>query len=155
MISLPLRRTPVRSVILLCNFWGTFPLLCFLLARNLQKEICNEKSLICILFISSVISCNNKAKQQATKKQEPRDISLGHRIPGSIFLSHFGILDSASKPSTNDTIYCCSPTVEFMELQTGISSSTDRDYAGPLGFLKEDLRKWHEWYDKEYRQKNK
>jgi hypothetical protein len=41
-----------------------------------------------------------------------------------------------------------------MEAYTGIVADVDGDYFGPVGFTKEDLRKWHEWYDKKYGRKN-
>ncbi len=42
-----------------------------------------------------------------------------------------------------------------MERATGIGADVEGDYAGATGFKKQDLQKWHEWYDKEYGQKNK
>jgi hypothetical protein len=115
-----------------------------------------RKSLICILLISSVASCNNKQKQQAAEKQEPkRQISPRHRIPDSILLSHFRILDSAARMPAKDAMYhCCLNSVNFMESYTGIEADVESDYFGATGFKKQDLQKWHEWYDKEYGQKN-
>jgi hypothetical protein len=67
------------------------------------------------------------------------------------FKYHFSILDSVSIRAVNDTVYKCSASVEFMEENTGIEAGIDGDYIGPLGFLKNDLRKWHEWFDKKYK----
>ena len=40
-----------------------------------------------------------------------------------------------------------------MEEETGIKPDVEWDYAGVTGFKKSDLKKWHEWFDKEYGQK--
>jgi len=110
-----------------------------------------------ILFISSAVSCNNKDKQQTAKKQDSkREISLKHTIPESIFLYHLRILDSAVRMPAKDTMYHrCYNSIDFMERATGIGANVEGDYAGATGFKKQDLQKWHEWYDKEYGQKNK
>jgi hypothetical protein len=41
-----------------------------------------------------------------------------------------------------------------MEVYTRIIADVESDYFGPTGFTKEDLRKWHVWYNKKYGQKN-
>jgi len=72
----------------------------FFTTKKLVKgKFVMRKSLICVLFISSVVSC--KGKQQTAKEQESK-----------------------------------------------------REISPTTGFKKQDLQKWHEWYDKEYGQKN-
>lgn len=67
----------------------------------------------------------------------------------STFEYHFRILDSAAKANPKDTAYhCCTPSIKFMEVNTGIESKADGTLLGKLYFTKEDLDKWHKWYNK-------
>jgi hypothetical protein len=106
-----------------------------------------------ILFPVLFTSCDSNGDEKHTvNKQDsiPKKIKI-HRIPEELFLYHFKILDSAAKMPMKDTMYnCCWNSVNFMEEYTGIEADVDGDYAGATGFKKGDLRKWHEWYDKEY-----
>jgi hypothetical protein len=109
-----------------------------------------------ILFISLFASCNNKdgKKQTANQQDSVQKKTVVHRIPAELFLYHFKILDSAARTPLKDTVYHgCGNSVEFMEEYTRIEADVDGDYFGPIGFKKEDLKKWHEWFDKEYEQK--
>lgn len=71
------------------------------------------------------------------------------------FDHHFKILDSLSFCTSADTIYTVKhvESVSFMEKNTKIYSSTSGNFYGRLGFTKEDLRMWHEWYEKKYSKK--
>lgn len=65
------------------------------------------------------------------------------------FKYHFNLLDSAVKASPNDTVYnCCTQSIKFMEIKTGIESRSDGTLLGKLFFTKKELQKWQEWYDK-------
>jgi hypothetical protein len=63
------------------------------------------------------------------------------------FDRHFNVLDSAAKSSSGDSIYCCTFSIKFMETNTGVNAHSDGNYIGKLFFIKDDLRKWHEWYN--------
>lgn len=108
-----------------------------------------------ILFLGLFACCNSKGdkKQPAIKQDTVPKKVITHRIPEELFLYHLKILDSAAKLASNDTINCCTASIEFFEEATGIEANTEGSYVGPLSFLKGDLRKWHEWFDKEYGQK--
>lgn len=69
------------------------------------------------------------------------------------FAYHFKILDSASKNNKRDTIYCCRASANFMEYHTEIEAGTMGSYFGRLGFTKEALNIWHNWYDRKYRRR--
>ena len=68
------------------------------------------------------------------------------------FNTHFKILDSLASVTRNDTIYTGRyvESISFMEKHTKIHSSTSGNFYGRLGFTKENLRLWHEWYNKRY-----
>ena len=106
-----------------------------------------KKSLVYIILLGSLINCDNN--QSTVQKNISREVS------DTSFEYHFKILDSAVKANPHDTIYaCCTPSIKFMEVKTGIEAQTGGTYFGKLNFFKEDLQKWHEWYDKKY-EKNK
>jgi len=108
-----------------------------------------------ILLLCLFVSCNNKGDEKQTAIKQDTGIKkiVTHKTPEVLFLYHLKILDSAAKLALNDTIRCCSVSIEFMEENTEIETDTEGSYVGPLSFLKKDLRKWHEWFDKEYAQK--
>ena len=65
------------------------------------------------------------------------------------FTHHFHILDSIANVNINDTVYVgATPSIEFMEVNTGIEAHSEGTLIGKINFSKQDLRKWHEWYDK-------
>jgi hypothetical protein len=99
--------------------------------------------LICfIVFSSSLIGCNTAFKQ-TNKNSLKSNISSD-----TTFEYHFYILDSARKAYPKDTIYsCCTPSINFMEIHTGIEGHSDGTLLGKLSFSKDDLRRWHEWFD--------
>ena len=65
----------------------------------------------------------------------------------SAFLFHFHILDSASRINDGDTILGYHNSTWFMEEYTKIESEGDKGYEGNISFTKNDLKKWHRWYD--------
>jgi hypothetical protein len=65
----------------------------------------------------------------------------------SMFSYHFGVLDSIACNDFIDSKLKCVESINFMELNTGISSSTDGNYFGKTSFTKEDLKSWHVWYE--------
>lgn len=73
------------------------------------------------------------------------------------FSQHFKILDSLTKKSISDTVHTIkySKSIAFMERHTKISSSTHGNYYGKLGYTKNDLKKWHQWYNIKYKSKEK
>ncbi len=108
-------------------------------------------SLICLVVFCSFICCNNN-KQQNTNASE---IKNTQSMSDTTFEYHFHILDSASKVNAADSIYtCCTQSIKFMEVNTGINAHSDGTLLGKLSFSKEDLQKWHEWYEKKYEKKN-
>lgn len=66
------------------------------------------------------------------------------------FEYHFRILDSVNVSSTTDTIHCCYESIIFMESKTKIKSSAFVTFFGVFSFRKEDLIKWHDWYNDKY-----
>jgi hypothetical protein len=66
------------------------------------------------------------------------------------FNYRFRILDSAANASSSDTIICCSYSIHFMEKNTKIYGEGYITYFGKLFFTKNDLKKWHVWYNKRF-----
>lgn len=64
----------------------------------------------------------------------------------SLFLVHFEVLDSIASNDFIDSTLICIESIQFMEFNTGISSSTDGNYFGKTSFTKNDLKAWHDWY---------
>ena len=110
--------------------------------------------ILCISLFASCISSGDEKPPAIRQDTVPKKVII-HRIPEELFLYHLGILDSAARTPMKDTMYyCCWNSVNFMEENTGIEADVDGDYVGATGFKKGDLKKWHEWFDKEYGQKN-
>jgi hypothetical protein len=62
---------------------------------------------------------------------------------------HFKVLDSIAKATPSSNILLnCPESVKFMQTKTGIEATTDGNYFGRFSCTTEDLRRWHEWYDK-------
>jgi hypothetical protein len=73
----------------------------------------------------------------------------------SLFKHYFAILDSAANANNADTIYhCCIGSISFMETNTKIPSDAPGTFAGKFYFTKNNLIKWHAWYEK-YRGRKK
>lgn len=101
--------------------------------------------LFAIILMCSSIYCSN-----TNRKLDSQDSNKA--MDDTTFKHHFNILDSAAKANPNKDIYaCCTPSIKFMEVHTGIGARSDGTLLGKLTFSKEDLRKWHEWYDKNYK----
>lgn len=109
----------------------------------------------CLLLSCLVIACGHARDKEAAAVPNPVMTATSvASIPDSFFLYHFKILDSAAQLPPKDSCYhCCYSSIQFMEQYTGIEAEVDEDYFGPKGFKKEDLRKWHDWFDREYRNK--
>ncbi|HRX92571.1 MAG TPA: hypothetical protein P5158_00560 [Chitinophagaceae bacterium] len=103
-----------------------------------------------IVMVYLYSSCSND--EQRNLPQENKDFeSISHFSLDSAFLHNFQILDSVVKTKPKDTLYqCCYHSIAFMEKNTRIEADVDGDYIGPIGFKKEDLKRWHDWYDKEF-----
>jgi hypothetical protein len=113
-----------------------------------------KKAKLVLLFVLfSVLSCKtNKHKESNLSERDVVQIESLSGADSSGYLSCFRILDSAANANPKDTFYnCCYDYVDFLETKTRIIANVDGDYVGPTGFTKNDLRKWHEWYDKKYR----
>jgi hypothetical protein len=105
---------------------------------------------ISIMLLGLFDCCNSN--KQSNKNAVEKNINT--EMADTSFKYHFNILDSAIRAKPNDSIYtCCSPSIKFMEVNTGIDAHSDGTLLGKLVFSKEDLRKWHEWYDKKYGKK--
>lgn len=115
-----------------------------------------RQSLVSILVLCSIVSCNNDNQNLAVEEANSTEKKpVLSRIPDSVFHYHFKILDSVAKNPPKDTMYrCCSNSVNFMVENTGIDADVEYDYFGATGFKKEDLRKWHVWYYEKYGKKN-
>lgn len=107
-----------------------------------------KQNVVCLLFIS-FLSCNGNREETNYKKERSNTIEVLKTFPlDPLFQYHFMILDSAAKTPLTDTMYnCCYNSVNFMEAYTGIEADVEGDYGGATGFKKDDLHKWHQWYD--------
>ena len=87
-----------------------------------------------ILIIFLLAASSNSFGQRAKTKQS--------------FAICFRILDSLALLTNTDTVYAVKSveSVHFMEMHTKIYSSTTGNFYGRLGFTKDNLKQWHEWY---------
>jgi hypothetical protein len=93
----------------------------------------------CLILV--VISCNNKHNSSAKNKRIKKE-----------FLTHFKILDSAVSSNKSDTIYhCCTNSIQFMELNTGIDAYSDGTFIGKLSFSKNNWHNWHNWFNERFK----
>ncbi|WP_315817195.1 hypothetical protein [Paraflavitalea speifideaquila] len=95
------------------------------------------------IIVCSLTACDSNRKDSDKKPSKP---PMENTQTGSDdFIYHFHILDSISYSSMNDTVYVgATPSIEFMEVNTGIEAHSDGTLFGKLVFSKEDLQKWHE-----------
>lgn len=77
---------------------------------------------------------------------------IKHSKIDSLFLYHFRVLDSLANNNFVDSTLLCIESIKFMEINTGISSSSGGNYFGKTSFTSDDLKLWHSWYEK--RKKN-
>ena len=104
------------------------------------------KAVLLSLIILFYFICCNNSHPHAAKQTDLKSIK---NMSDSTFEYHFHILDSASAANPLDTICtCCTRSIKFMEVNSGISANSDGTLLGKLSFSKEDLKKWHDWYDK-------
>lgn len=104
--------------------------------------------LICLIGLCAFICCNNSNRH----KTNISEIKNTQSMSDTTFEYHFHILDSASKANPSDSIYaCCTQSIKFMEVNTSINAHSDGTLLGKLSFSKDDLQKWHEWYNKKYK----
>ena len=117
-----------------------------------------NKFIYIIIILTGIQACNDHRQKEKTVVgiDTTQKKSLSYDTSGTaVFLQSFRILDSAANTHPRDTFYnCCYYYVDFMESTTGIVANVEGDYAGPTGFTKADLRKWHEWFAKKYPHKN-
>jgi hypothetical protein len=66
------------------------------------------------------------------------------------FQYHFNVLDSVAFLNKSDTIACCFNSIYFMETNTKINGEISGNYFGKLFFTKNDLLKWHAWYNNKF-----
>lgn len=90
-----------------------------------------------IILLSIVCVCIT-SKSFCQKKQQGKVDYL--------FTYHFRVLDSIANNSFIDNTLRCVESIQFMELNTKISSCTDGTYFGKMSFTVEDLKAWHNWY---------
>jgi hypothetical protein len=107
-----------------------------------------------LLLISVFYGCNTTGNpdKKSIDSIKRADSHSNMELNDSMFQYHFKVLDSVSKASPKYTFYyCCNPSIKFMEVNTSIEAHSKGTQLGKLGFTKEDLQKWHEWYEKKYK----
>ncbi len=65
------------------------------------------------------------------------------------FFRYYNYLDSISRHNPLDKSQKSIDAIKYMEENTGIKATTDRNYFGEILFAVEDLAAWKEWYDNE------
>lgn len=102
------------------------------------------------IVLCSIAACNGNKKgsdSQPSNLQQQDTSTLGKD-----FIHHFQILDSIAHTNSDDTLYVAgTPSIAFMEVNTGIDAHSDGTTLGKIKFSKQDLRKWHQWFDKYYK----
>lgn len=108
------------------------------------------KILLKSAIVLTLLSCSNSnehTNEVTNPSNEKIDSKSDDNSKDGLFKYHFKILDSASKTSLKDTIYCCTPSINFMESETEIEASTEGTQLGRLAFTKKNLADWHRWYN--------
>lgn len=65
------------------------------------------------------------------------------------------VMDSLVLARSNDSTFVCKSGIYFMETETGIISSGETTFFGRFNFTRDDLVKWHEYYDRRYKKRRK
>lgn len=71
----------------------------------------------------------------------------GVRPQNKEFIYHLNKLDSASMLFEGDTVFCCPSSISFMVKNTQIYVGAPGTYLGYLYFTRQELARWHEYYD--------
>lgn len=110
------------------------------------------KIFIKIVLTVSLLNCcsnNDQSDKKLTYTEKNPLQNESDSLYHDAIRHHLQILDSARKAHPNDTVYyCCTPSINFMELNSKIEASSDGTQLGRLAFTRVDLQKWHEWYEK-------
>jgi len=109
----------------------------------LKLKNINFFSLLVIIIIC--FGCYRKASSNGS-------INPNKQLADSEFVQYFRVLDSAAAEVKSDTIvHCCIGPIAFMEINTKIPASSPGGFTGKMFFTKNDLKRWHEWYDKKFK----
>ena len=101
-----------------------------------------------IIIVIGCFGCNRKTSSSISSTKN-------NQLANSEFVHYFSILDSAAAEVKSDTIvHCCIGPIAFMETSTKIPASSHGGFTGKMYFTKNDLKRWHEWYDIRYGKKN-
>lgn len=68
---------------------------------------------------------------------------------------YFKVMDSLVLARSTDSTFACKSGIYFMETETGIISSGETTFFGRFDFTRDDLVKWHEYYDRRYKKRRK
>lgn len=107
------------------------------------------------LLIVCLLNCctpNNQPNESVSRVTEKSVSKATIDQSDSLFKYHFNVLDSVMVAHVNDSLYYnCTPSINFMENNTKIEASSDGTSLGRLTFTKNDLQKWHEWYNRNHK----
>lgn len=98
---------------------------------------------IAVLYLV-IITCNAQGQEYYIKAKDKK----------TAFIYYLKSMDTIVNKNPSDTSFFCINCVRFMQDETRIQSSGKTGYFGREGFTKEDLQKWHEWYEKKYGKKS-
>jgi len=98
------------------------------------------KKEIFILFVCIFYYCCGGIKKEMSQPKE-----TNNNID-TLLAFHMKVLDSAMLNNTNNTVYCCGASIQYIEMKSGIPSSSDGTHLGRLSFKKRDWKRWHRWY---------
>jgi hypothetical protein len=105
---------------------------------------------VCFFCCLTACNTNRKNSDKISGLQTDKDSTVKAN-----FAHHFHILDSIVNANINDTVYVgASPSIEFLEVNTGIEAHSDGTLIGKITFSKGDLKRWHDWYNKKYKKDN-
>jgi hypothetical protein len=92
-----------------------------------------------ILFIIAIIFFLNCSCMVSKSRQIQR-----------AYVKHLAILDSASQSNLSDTVSCCAASIAFMVEHTNVQVEATPGFHGFLYFRKQELKRWHKFYDSAY-----
>lgn len=107
--------------------------------KNTKKTLYLVFGMALLLIIHS---CNGLKPPRNLKKSIFDTLSVYNQ-----YVYHLRILDSAVRTVPDTLIHCCSISVDFVEGVSKIEATSNRSFVGRMFFTKQDLEKWHKWFE--------
>lgn len=119
----------------------------------LSKNILVGGKALIVALLSSFLITDNTYCQHIVGDIDTYAITTADKELERVY--YFKVMDSLVAARPQDTIYGCRYCISFMYQETKIPSSGHITYFGQMEFTKDDLVKWHEWYERNHKKRRK